>query len=190
MKTDVFSFTQGEKRTLGFMSVALGLMADLDRTEHLRFMGSARFVYGFIRGRKSPLPNSSYLAHGFQVVQLKPCTFELSFHAVETDKANMMKAAQERNQLAEDGKSPSVNPDAGVKGGLPPLRYLPDSKNGWSTVDKPMLYAYAGQGPYVSKDYMTFPVSVPDDGLLDLVICEMVSSSQPSEFKMFNCDVS
>lgn len=33
------------------MSVAIGLMADLDiGTEHLRWMGDTRFVYGFLRG--------------------------------------------------------------------------------------------------------------------------------------------
>ena len=33
------------------MSVSIGLMADLDiKTEHLRWMGDTRFVYGFLRG--------------------------------------------------------------------------------------------------------------------------------------------
>ena len=33
------------------MSVFIGLMADLDiKTEHLRWMGNTRFVYGFLRG--------------------------------------------------------------------------------------------------------------------------------------------
>ena len=33
------------------MSVSMGLMADLDiNTEHLRWMGSTRFIYGFLRG--------------------------------------------------------------------------------------------------------------------------------------------
>ena len=33
------------------MSVSMGLMADADiNTEHLRWMGSTRFIYGFLRG--------------------------------------------------------------------------------------------------------------------------------------------
>lgn len=53
MKVDVFSVTQGGKRTISFMSQALGLMADLDiGTEHLRWMGDARFMYGLFRGCK------------------------------------------------------------------------------------------------------------------------------------------
>ena len=51
MNIDLFSFTQHGKRHLSFFSQSLGLMADLDLdTEHLRWMGDTRFVYGFIRG--------------------------------------------------------------------------------------------------------------------------------------------
>lgn len=63
---------------------------------------------------------------------------------------------------------------------------LPDSKatsapaspldDGWITFDKPMSYVYAGKGPYVSKDFMQFPVSLPDDGLVDVVAQEIVSA--------------
>ena len=53
MKVDLFSVTQGGKRTVSFMSQSLGLMADLDiGTENLRWMGDARFVFGFLRGCK------------------------------------------------------------------------------------------------------------------------------------------
>jgi sphingosine kinase len=53
MKVDAFSLTQKGKRTISFMSQALGLMADLDiGTEHLRWMGDARFMVGLMRGRK------------------------------------------------------------------------------------------------------------------------------------------
>lgn len=51
MKVDVFSLTQNGKRTISFMSQAMGLMADLDiGTEHLRWMGDSRFIVGLIRG--------------------------------------------------------------------------------------------------------------------------------------------
>lgn len=50
MKLDLFSLTQGDRRTFSFMSQAIGLMADLDLgTEHLRWMGDGRFIYGFVR---------------------------------------------------------------------------------------------------------------------------------------------
>jgi sphingosine kinase len=50
MKIDLFSMSHGDTRTITFMSQALGLMADLDLgTEHLRWMGDTRFVYGYLR---------------------------------------------------------------------------------------------------------------------------------------------
>ncbi|PPQ80171.1 hypothetical protein CVT24_006567, partial [Panaeolus cyanescens] len=51
MKVDLFSFTQDNNRVISFMSQSMGLMADLDiGTEHLRWMGDSRFMYGMVRG--------------------------------------------------------------------------------------------------------------------------------------------
>lgn len=51
MKVDAFSLTQKGKRTISFMSQALGLMADVDiGTENLRWMGDTRFMVGLMRG--------------------------------------------------------------------------------------------------------------------------------------------
>jgi len=53
MKVDLFSMIQSGKRSVSFMSQALGLMADLDiGTENLRWMGDTRFIYGLLRGRE------------------------------------------------------------------------------------------------------------------------------------------
>jgi hypothetical protein len=53
MAIDLLSILQDEKRSFSFLSQGVGLMADLDLgTEHLRWMGSNRFVYGFLRGSK------------------------------------------------------------------------------------------------------------------------------------------
>lgn len=47
------------KRSLSYMSQCVGLMADLDLgTEHLRFMGSNRFTYGYLRGSESLAPTT------------------------------------------------------------------------------------------------------------------------------------
>ena len=54
MAVDVFSIVQDGKRSFSYMSQCLGLMADLDLgTEHLRMLGSNRFVYGYVRGSTS-----------------------------------------------------------------------------------------------------------------------------------------
>lgn len=34
---------------------------------------------------------------------------------------------------------------------LPPLEHDADDRSGWITFDKPLLYLYAGQGPYVGR---------------------------------------
>lgn len=46
---DLVSVTQGDKRTLSFLSQAVGLVAEVDLgTDNVRWMGSARFTYGFL----------------------------------------------------------------------------------------------------------------------------------------------
>jgi len=74
MRSDLCSVIQSGRRIISYMSVSLGLMADADiKTEHLRWMGDTRFVYGFLRGgpfirlirivsNLTPLSSRSYLA--------------------------------------------------------------------------------------------------------------------------------
>lgn len=60
MSIDLLSILQSGKRSLSFMSQCVGLIADLDLgTEHLRWMGSNRFLYGFLRGGESCASDSS-----------------------------------------------------------------------------------------------------------------------------------
>jgi sphingosine kinase len=57
MAIDLLSILQNDKRTFSFLSQAVGLMADVDLgTEHLRWLGSTRFMYGYLRGSKCCLP--------------------------------------------------------------------------------------------------------------------------------------
>ncbi|KAG6866957.1 hypothetical protein C0991_003873 [Blastosporella zonata] len=158
MKVDLFSLTQNGKRTISFMSQALGLMADLDiGTENLRWMGDTRFMVGLLRG----------------VIQFKPCPVQLSYKVAESDK---MKMANDLNNLqALRNSQLQVSTPPVASGGLPPLNHLPDDTEGWTTYDQPLLFVYAGKGPFVGRDYMAFPVSQPDDGLID-VMAQPVSS--------------
>ena len=49
MPLDLVSFTQGDKRTLSFLSQSLGILAESDLgTDHLRWMGDLRFMFGFL----------------------------------------------------------------------------------------------------------------------------------------------
>jgi len=71
MDIDLCAFTQKDRTVYSFMSQATGLMADCDLgeclrlhlgtlnlicsitgTENLRWMGNARFMYGFLKGRE------------------------------------------------------------------------------------------------------------------------------------------
>lgn len=64
--------------------------------------------------------------------------------------------------------------------GLPPLKYKdedPTKDEGWITFDKPVCYLYAGKGPLVSVDLMQFPVSLPNDGYIDIAVQGLVSSA-------------
>lgn len=73
------------KRRVSFLSVALGLMVDLDLgTEHIRWMGDARFVYGFVRG----------------AISNKPCKARIRLDIVEDDKEAM--AAVARKAAADE----------------------------------------------------------------------------------------
>ncbi|EGN95964.1 hypothetical protein SERLA73DRAFT_185417 [Serpula lacrymans var. lacrymans S7.3] len=157
MKADLFSFIQNDKRRISFMSQSIGLVADLDiGTDHLRWMGDSRFLYGYLRG----------------VLSLKTCPVELSFRLVEDDKEKMARFAQENT-----GQKPCDPSSSGVDDleELPPLRYLGGTEEGWTTYEKPFIWIYAGKGPYVSRSLMQFPVSLPDDGLIDIAVKEVVS---------------
>jgi len=148
---DLFSIIQDGKRSLSFMSQALGIMADLDLgTEHLRWMGESRFLYGLLRG----------------IAYNDICPVQLSVKIAETDKHKMAAIAHARN-LDDSIHVDQSNGDP-PNGPLPPLQYLPEDEDGWHTIEEPLAWIYAGQGPYVSRDYMAFPVSLADDGYVDV----------------------
>ena len=49
---------------------------------------------------------------------------------------------------------------------IPPLTQAVDEKDGWITYDQPMLYIYAGQGPYISRYALMFDIDRVADFLL------------------------
>ncbi|KDQ60793.1 hypothetical protein JAAARDRAFT_31774 [Jaapia argillacea MUCL 33604] len=158
MKTDLFSFTQNGNRHFSFMSQAVGLMADLDLgTESLRWMGDTRFLLGFLRG----------------VLRFKPCPVTLSIKVAERDKVKMaeyIRSVQPKDDEIHRQEDQLDQPHDT----LPPLKHS-DLDEDWISLDTPLLYIYAGQGPYVGRDLMQFPVSLPDDGLIDVVAQELTS---------------
>ena len=113
MKQDICSVTIGDKRVFSYFSVALGLMADLDLgTEHLRWMGDARFMVGFLR----------------ELWALKRCPVTMEIKVVAEDKEQMVQQWKSTRSSAERTRNAN-----GVLG-------KPDSASKWVTLDKPILY--------------------------------------------------
>ncbi|KAF2739920.1 sphingoid long chain base kinase-like protein [Polyplosphaeria fusca] len=153
---DLASVTQGNRRTLSFLSQSVGIVAETDlATEHLRWMGSTRFTWGFF-------------------VRLIGKTIYPADIAVRVEIDN--KAAIRERWRAEAAKPPPTRdprplPEPGT--GLPTLQYgtvqdaLPDT---WELIPHDKLgNFYAGNLAYMSPDANFFPASLPNDGCIDLI---------------------
>ena len=161
---DLISITQGETRTLSFLSQAVGIVAESDLgTEHLRFLGSARFTYGFL---VRLLRKTIY-----------PC--DLAVKVEVGTKAEIIKhfqsQARSRITMEERRQAPDQPlPSPLVTGdGLPALRYgsvSDELPSDWESIpyDK-MGNLYAGNMAYMAPDSPFFPACLPNDGFLDLV---------------------
>jgi sphingosine kinase len=153
---DLVSVTQGDNRMLSFLSQSVGIVAETDlATENLRWMGSARFTWGFL-------------------VRLIRQTIYPADIAVKVEYDN--KAAIRDVYRAESAKPPRTHDDRTVPAagtGLPSLKYgtvndpLPE---GWTLVPHDKLgNFYAGNLAYMSPDANFFPASLPSDGCMDLI---------------------
>ena len=152
---DLVSITQGDRRTLSFLSQSVGIVAEVDLgTDSIRWMGSGRFVYGFL---VRILGKTIY-----------PC--DLAVKVEIADKSEIKasyKAEAARKEPAQDRSG------SGQTGGLPLLRYgtikdeLPPD---WEMIPYDNLgNFYSGNMNYMSADLKFFPAALPDDGCQDLV---------------------
>lgn len=153
---DLASVTQGDRRTLSFLSQSVGIVAETDlATEHLRWMGSARFTWGFL-------------------VRLMNQTIypaDIAVKVVHATKPAVREAY--RAEAASPAPAHDARPVPAADAGLPPLQYgtindpLPAS---WELIPHDHLgNFYAGNLAYMSPDANFFPASLPSDGCLDLV---------------------
>ena len=101
----------------------------------------------------------------------KPCSVKVSIKVAHKDKDKMLDDLKAHNVQPSEAPTPSAATPS-----LPDLQHIGSDANqdDWITFDKPFNYFYAGKGPFVSQDLMQFPVSHPDDGLIDVVISERV----------------
>jgi sphingosine kinase len=75
----------------------------------------------------------------------------LSIKVAEHDKHVMAEALHARREKNEKETQPSSSSsEVLVSDTLPSQKHL-EEEDGWITFDKPILYLYAGQGPYVGR---------------------------------------
>ncbi|KAH8107107.1 ATP-NAD kinase-like domain-containing protein [Cristinia sonorae] len=165
---DLFSFVQKDTRVFSFFSQCVGLMAELDLwTEHLRFLGSGRFVVGYLTG----------------IIKRKACPVKIHIKVGQSDKDAIYKTFREERAKALEASHREIDDSSEEdpipsESTIPPLRYVsvkPEEEEGWISFEKATSFFYAGNGPYVSVDLMQFPAALPGDGYIDVVIHEQVS---------------
>ncbi|EWZ37885.1 ATP-NAD kinase-like domain-containing protein [Fusarium oxysporum Fo47] len=157
---DLVSVTSGHNRIISFLSQTLGLIAECDLgTEHMRWMGSARFEVGVVQ----------------RMFKKKCYPFDLAVKVEIEDKGDVKAhykhhaSSTSLNHLAKKLDADPVAEDAG----LPPLKYgtiQDDLPEGWELIpyDKVGTF-YAGNMAYMSPDAPFFAASLISDGLMDLV---------------------
>ncbi|RPA82176.1 hypothetical protein BJ508DRAFT_318130 [Ascobolus immersus RN42] len=162
---DLVSITQGTRRIISFLSQSLGIVAEADlATEHLRWMGDTRFVWGVMQRlwRRQTWPCELAVK-----VSVEGGVEEVREHYRKVHAASQDVRAEE---LAARLRSED---DLGEGEGLPALKYgtvndpLPSD---WELVPHPnMGNFYAGNMAWVSADALMFPASLPHEGCFDLV---------------------
>ena len=62
----------------------------------------------------------------------------------------MVEALRKQNSAPNDNERPRPEAEEHPSTELPPLRYV-DDYDGWTTFEGPVLFFYAGKGPYMSR---------------------------------------
>ncbi|KAH7144075.1 ATP-NAD kinase-like domain-containing protein [Dactylonectria macrodidyma] len=153
---DLVSVTQGNNRILSFLSQTLGIIAESDLgTEHLRWMGAARFEYGIITRM---FKKTCY-----------PCDLAVK---VEIEEKSDVKAHYKHHVSNTNLAKLATNPKP-TDSGLPKLKYgtsedpLPE---GWELVSYDNIGTfYVGNMAYMSPDANFFTASLIADGCMDFV---------------------
>lgn len=166
---DLISVTQGNTRTLSFLSQSVGIVAETDLgTEHLRWLGPARFTYGFLVRLlgKTVYPCDIAIKCA---IEDKPSIRE--HYRKELD--NHEPASERRGHRSLSEIEDDASASSGSEEGLPPLRYgtindkLP---KGWEMVPYDNLgNFYCGNMGYMAADSNFFPAALPNDGFMDLI---------------------
>lgn len=160
---DLFSITQGDQRILSFLSQSFGIVAECDLgTDHLRWMGSARFTWGFLVRLLGKTVYPCDIAVKVDI-GTKP---EIRDHF--RNELNQRPPPEENRRDHEPYPSSTSDED-----GLPPLKFgtvndpLPSN---WTRVPASTLANFwCGNMPLMAPDTNVFPAALPCDGFADLV---------------------
>ena len=161
---DLVSITQGNTRTLSFLSQSLGIVAESDLgTENLRWLGSARFTYGFL---VRLLRRTIY-----------PCDLAVKVEVETKPQIRDHYRAQISSQMpTEERRGTSDTATLGQPSendGLPALEFGSigdDLPPDWNLVPYDKLgNFFAGNMAFMAPDANFFPAALPNDGCLDLL---------------------
>ena len=153
---DLISVTQGDKRTISFLSQSVGIVAETDLgTENMRWMGSARFTFGFLA----------------RIVTQTIYPADIAVQVVHGTKSAVREAY--RAEASKPPRHTDDRPPPSATDGLPALKYgtindpLPES---WQLIPHDKLgNFYAGNMAFMSPNANFFSASLPSDGCIDLV---------------------
>lgn len=164
-KMDLASVTQGDKRTLSFLSQAVGIVAESDLlTEELRWMGDSRLQVGFVK----------------RLIQRTTWPCDIAAGVEFGDKNSIQKDYSQSfehvtgSQHIQDLSMPlPVELAIPQDEGLPPLKFgtvnspLPSN---WDLTPLPNLgNLYCGNMPFMAADANFFAFARIDEGMADLV---------------------
>lgn len=153
---DLMSLTQGDRRTLSFLSQSFGIVAECDLgTENMRWMGAARFNVGVVQ----------------RIFSKRTWPAEIAVKTVMADKTDI-RAHYKQEKREDSATRREAEADSGE--GLPPLKYgtINDKvPSDWETTTHDKLgNLYCGNMGYMAPDANFFPAALPNDGLMDLVV--------------------
>lgn len=181
MPLDLISVTQGDRRYLSFLSQAVGIVAELDNgTDHLRWMGDARFTWGFLT---RVLGKTMYPCHvAYKCIDDDKNSIRARHTKYIRDARTPSQSNASTSDLRDDGstlasRSSRQTTADGSAGSLPALKYgtindpLPPPQSGWSPlIPMPTVgNFYCGNMSWMTADGNFFQAALPNDGCSDLV---------------------
>ncbi|KAF5100761.1 hypothetical protein D0Z00_001149 [Geotrichum galactomycetum] len=194
---DLMLITQDDGQYLSFLSQTFGIIADADLgTEHLRWMGGTRFVYGVLKytlqGKEYPC--DIYIKYSHETAP------EIKNHYIQSlqqhhENIGTVSTATLSSKINYDQPpAPSSSSTSGSASSPEEVDLLTPR---FGTINDPvpsdwvkipetesLSIMYCGKMPWVSSDCMMFPATLPTDGTMDIFITNTSQMSRPQAIRM------